>query len=113
MNDEKIFEKVQSEIVELLKEKHKRYGSKNLLDYGLFGLIVRISDKISRIENQLTVEDEKLQKEIVKDQLMDIAGYSINGLRILDHEEISFSEFKFGKRFQSSELVKSFQNKKG
>lgn len=45
------FKEITDEILKVLEDRNKRYGDNNLLSYGLLGLIIRISDKLSRIIN--------------------------------------------------------------
>lgn len=86
------FKEITDEILTVLEERNKRYGDNNLLSYGLMGLVIRISDKISRIINQIS--DDSLTDEeknsIIQDQLIDISGYSINGLRLMKENRIDF-----------------------
>ncbi len=87
------FKEITDEILKVLEDRNKRYGDNNLLSYGLLGLIIRISDKLSRIINQIS-DDSLLTDEekysIIEDQLVDISGYSINGLRLMKENKIDF-----------------------
>jgi hypothetical protein len=77
-------EEAVQQIYTVLEERNKSYGDENLKDYGVLGLLIRMSDKLARIRNALTLEDKERAKEVIKDALVDIAGYAINGLRIVD-----------------------------
>lgn len=87
------FKEITDEILKVLEDRNERYGDNNLLSYGLLGLIIRISDKLSRIINQIS-DDSLLTDEekysIIEDQLVDISGYSINGLRLMKENKIDF-----------------------
>lgn len=87
------FKEITDEILKVLEDRNERYGDNNLLSYGLLGLIIRISDKLSRIINQIS-DDSLLTDEekysIIEDQLVDISGYSINGLRLMKENRIDF-----------------------
>lgn len=104
---EEKFVHITNEILTILNEKHKKYGTKNLEEYGLLGIIIRMNDKIQRLENQLSLDDIEKQKTIIKDQLIDLQGYSINGLRILNEtKNENFHKFKMGRKFEDYIVVK-------
>jgi hypothetical protein len=81
MSDEKyIFLDIASEIADMLIKKNADYGDKNLTKYGMAGIIVRLSDKLARLEN---LQGKKGHiDETTEDTLKDIAGYAINALRL-------------------------------
>ena len=85
--------KTADEIKELLIRKNKQYGNGNLTKHGHLGILVRLSDKLARLEN-LTKAGAKNAKEyddIIKateDAYKDIAGYAINALRLMRDESI-------------------------
>lgn len=104
---EEKFVHIANEILTILNEKHKKYGTKNLEEYGLLGIIIRMNDKIQRLETQLSLDDIEKQKSIIKDQLIDLQGYSINGLRILNEtKNEDFQKFKMGRKFEEYTIVK-------
>lgn len=72
------------EIEDVLQERNAKYGDNNLLDYGILGLVIRMSDKLSRIKNALVTGNY----DIIEDALIDLAGYSINGYRLLKEKRI-------------------------
>lgn len=63
-----------SEIAELLSKKQRDYGSDNILRFGRFGLLVRVHDKIARLEN-LASTGTIPNNESVVDNYMDVIGY--------------------------------------
>jgi len=65
----------------LLISKHNDYGNDNLLIFGEVGIIIRVNDKINRIENLFTKDSSV--NESIKDTLLDIAGYSVQAIMIL------------------------------
>jgi hypothetical protein len=81
MSDEKyIFLDIVSEIADMLIKKNADYGYSNLTKHGMTGIIVRLSDKLARLEN---LQHKKGQvEETTEDTLKDIAGYAINALRL-------------------------------
>lgn len=72
----KEYNKIYKECLELSKQKNQDYGSKSLIKYGNKGILMRVSDKIDRLDNlifnnkEITVKDEKLE-----DTVKDIINY--------------------------------------
>lgn len=52
---------------------------------GIFGVLVRLSDKLCRIENLSSDEEALVAQEGLRDTLMDAVGYSLLGLVYLDY----------------------------
>jgi len=75
------FEAIADEIVDMLIKKNEDYGDGNLLRYGLYGICVRIADKLARLENMVFKSPKT--EETIEDTLKDIAGYAMNALRLL------------------------------
>jgi hypothetical protein len=72
------------ELVQLLLQKHKDYGPKNINQspYGATqGLVVRMWDKIARIVN-LTSNKRHAENEPLEDSFKDLANYAIIGLMV-------------------------------
>lgn len=67
----------------LLAQKDKAYGPNNLLKFGATGIMIRMSDKMARLENLLEKNCDSFD-ESVEDTLLDLIGYAINLLRMLD-----------------------------
>ena len=74
------FIEIASEIADMLIKKNADYGDSNLTKHGMTGIIVRLSDKLARLEN---LQGKKGHiDETTEDTLKDIAGYAINALRL-------------------------------
>lgn len=74
------------EIASTVVKKQKDYGPNNIRrsPYGADkGLVVRMYDKLARIAN-LTTQERKPENESLRDSFIDIAGYAIIGLMLLD-----------------------------
>jgi len=82
MNWEEAIRIKANEIVELCIMKHHDYGYGNINDFGEFGLLVRVNDKVARLKNLLKKETPK--NESVKDTWTDLAGYAILALMVKD-----------------------------
>ncbi|MGC8547824.1 MAG: nucleotide modification associated domain-containing protein [Candidatus Micrarchaeia archaeon] len=70
------------ECYELGVHKNKDYGSDNILRFGTMGIIVRIGDKINRLNNlqksgTASVTDEKMLYTI-----MDVFNYAVYGIML-------------------------------
>lgn len=61
----------------MLMAKHHDYGENNLKKHGLFGILVRLSDKMSRLDH---IEAGSMVNETKEDTWKDIAGYAIQAL---------------------------------
>ena len=76
------------ELKELLLKKHHDYGSANLLKHGMFGISVRLDDKLARFQNLLKNNgDASVTDEKISDTLFDIAGYAIQAI-LIDRDEL-------------------------
>tara|TARA_R110002012_G_scaffold47210_3_gene123930 strand:- start:191 stop:451 length:261 start_codon:yes stop_codon:yes gene_type:complete len=78
-------EKVQLEGLELFKKKNQDYGDA-FAEYGPIGVLIRMGDKIKRLQsidkNQITlVNDEK-----IRDTLIDLHNYAAMALILLDEK---------------------------
>jgi hypothetical protein len=75
-NDFKIKEET---LVKTLIRKQRDYGPENIRRFGRQGLMVRMHDKIARLEN-LTLKKDDPNNESIDDTVMDIAGYAAIGI---------------------------------
>jgi len=78
-NDAALF--VAEEIADLITAKQKDYGHSNITDFGEYGVLVRLNDKVARLKNLLTQKKEPANEPIV-DTWRDIAGYAIIALML-------------------------------
>lgn len=62
-----------SDLVNLLLKKRHDYGHLSLMRFGVYGILVRMTDKVWRLHNLLTVAP---RNESVEDSWIDIMGYS-------------------------------------
>lgn len=66
-------------LVKILVRKQRDYGHENISRFGRQGLMVRMHDKISRLEN-LVNNGKTPENESVADTVIDIAGYAAIGI---------------------------------
>jgi hypothetical protein len=63
--------------------KNRDYGSVNILQYGVVGLIVRLGDKIARASNLLKDGNTAMiANEKVEDTIMDMVNYATYGIML-------------------------------
>ena len=60
---------------DLLVKKQRDYGHQNILQGGLFGVAIRLSDKIERYANLMNQDTP--ENESVYDTLADMVGYDV------------------------------------
>jgi len=82
-----------ADVMHLLLEKNAKYGNNNLTKYGHTGILVRLSDKLARLENlseagAKNVKEYDKLRESIEDVYKDIAGYGINGYRLMREGKI-------------------------
>src|SRR5699024_2319202 len=65
-----------TEIIDVLISKQRDYGHSNITRYGIAGVIVRLSDKIARLNN-LAARGLQPENETIQDTLVDIIGYTL------------------------------------
>ena len=75
----------QQELLSTLVRKQRDYGHKNIAMFGRDGLLIRVHDKIARLEN-LVGKNVEAANEPILDTVLDIAGYSTIGM-MLDRGE--------------------------
>lgn len=72
--------------LELFKKKNHDYG--NAYErYGIMGILIRISDKITRLENITRKQVSLVNDESLRDTLIDLNNYACLGLMLLDKYE--------------------------
>lgn len=68
------------ELAETLIYKNREYGNSytnQLNKYGILSLIIRLNDKLSRIESIYEKEEKEIVFESAMDNIFDMAGYCI------------------------------------
>ena len=71
------------ETVETLCSEQRDYGPNNIARFGQSGLLLRLHDKVARLEN-LLLQGRQAQNESLHDTYLDIVGYSVIGVMLLD-----------------------------
>nr|QBK93384.1 MAG: protein of unknown function DUF1599 [Pithovirus LCPAC404] len=81
---------VQQEALELFKRKNLDYGDA-FATYGPIGVLVRIGDKISRLQNISNQSITLVDDETLRDTLIDLHNYSAMAVMLMD-EKLQHSE---------------------
>lgn len=66
-------------VTKVLIRKQRDYGHENIARFGRQGLMVRLHDKVARLENLLNSQRQP-ENETIDDTLLDIVGYSAIGI---------------------------------
>ena len=64
------------ELVKLMDKKQQDYGPRNIDEFGILGVVVRMNDKMERIKNLLR-KDKQAACEAYMDSFKDMAGYAL------------------------------------
>lgn len=78
--------KVQEEGLQLFKKKNQDYGDA-FAGYGVIGVLVRMGDKISRLQSITTKEISLVDTESLRDTLIDLHNYSAMAIMLLDGDK--------------------------
>ncbi len=81
-----ILEKIQNEARELFKKKNEDYGDA-FANYGPIGVLVRIGDKISRLQSITTRQINLINTESLRDTLIDLHNYSAMAIMLIDEKK--------------------------
>ena len=79
-------EKVQKEGLELFKKKNADYGDA-FANYGVIGVLVRMGDKIARLQSITTKCVSLVNTESLRDTLIDLHNYSAMAIMLLDEDK--------------------------
>ena len=74
---------VQDEAMELFKKKNADYGDA-FANYGPVGVLVRLGDKIKRLQSVTKKSVSLVEDEKIRDTLIDLHNYSAMAIMLLD-----------------------------
>ena len=88
-NNERIsqMQSIQSEGLELFKRKNQDYGDA-FANYGVIGVLVRMGDKIARLQSITTKSVSLVDSESLRDTLIDLHNYSAMAIMLLDEDDM-------------------------
>ena len=87
-NRVKQLETIQCEAKELFSRKNKDYGDA-FANYGPIGVLVRIGDKLQRLQSITSSGITLVQDEKLRDSLIDLHNYAAMAIMLLDNPEVS------------------------
>jgi hypothetical protein len=87
-NRVKQLETVQHEAKELFSKKNQDYGDA-FANYGPIGVLVRIGDKLQRLQSISSSGITLVQDERLRDSLIDLHNYAAMAVMLLDNPEAS------------------------
>lgn len=73
------------DLTNIVVKKQRDYGPQNIARFGLIGIIVRMHDKIARLENLIT-SGRMASNESIQDTFVDIVGYSSIALMWMNNQ---------------------------
>ena len=79
---------VQAEALDLFTKKNKDYGD-SFATYGPVGVIVRMGDKISRLNSVTKSGITLVNNESIRDTLIDLHNYAAMGIMLLDEKAVN------------------------
>ena len=79
-------QKVQAEALELFKKKNSDYGD-SFATYGPVGVLVRMGDKISRLNSITNKTVNLVNTESLRDTLIDLHNYAAMAVMLLDETQ--------------------------
>lgn len=77
---------VHAETLELFKRKNNDYGDA-FAEYGTIGVLVRMGDKIKRLQQISKTKIQLVNDENIRDTLLDLHNYSAMAIMLLDEED--------------------------
>lgn len=83
----KKYDDIHESAVTLFKEKNADYGDA-FAEYGAIGVLVRIGDKIKRLQTIKTNGITMVTDERMRDTLLDLHNYSAMALMLLDEDPL-------------------------
>tara|TARA_Y100000591_G_C21750157_1_gene654294 strand:+ start:400 stop:777 length:378 start_codon:yes stop_codon:yes gene_type:complete len=112
-----VLEKIQNEARNLFKKKNQDYGDA-FANYGAIGVLVRIGDKISRLQSITSRQITMVNTESLRDTLIDLHNYSAMAIMLLDENKCNnnnnnnlFNKTFFVKKTVSSPELQLYNQK--
>lgn len=80
------FEVYESLLAETITRKQRDYGPDAITRFGSIGILVRVHDKVARLENLAAKNSENPENESIRDNYLDLLGYAALGI-ILENNQ--------------------------
>ena len=102
--------KVQEESLELFRKKNADYGDA-FANYGVIGILVRMGDKINRLQSISSKKVSLINTESLRDTLIDLHNYAAMAIMLMDEEKITKEKTnKYDDEFIKNNIDKSTNN---
>ena len=85
MDRVKQMEAIQAQALELFKKKNADYGDA-FADYGTIGVLVRMGDKIRRLQSISNKQITLVNDESLRDTLIDLHNYSAMAIMLMNEK---------------------------
>ena len=80
---EEAVETVMQEMTSIMIDRQRKYGHRNILEFGEMGILVRASDKLARLKNfYIDKQGQEVSDESLDDTWTDLANYAIISLML-------------------------------
>lgn len=108
--------KITDDLATTVINKNHDYGNSfesTMNNYGNNVLLIRLSDKLNRIESLMSGKDQQVSDESITDTLKDLAGYSILAVELFNRDSpkkqvkapVSYKRVSRGKNKQPAEKL--------
>jgi hypothetical protein len=104
MNRVSQLKKVQDEALELFTKKNTDYGD-SFATYGPVGVLVRLGDKISRLNSITNKGVNLINTESLRDTLIDLHNYAAMAVLLIDEEVVETSKVIEHKRISELKIT--------
>lgn len=81
--------KITNDLATTVINKNHDYGNSfesTMKHYGINVLLIRLSDKLNRLESLMSGNDQQVSDESITDTLKDLAGYSILAVELFNRD---------------------------
>lgn len=85
MNRVEQFDEVVSYLRDLFSRKNADYGD-SFADHGVVGVLLRIHDKLKRLQSVTKSGINLVEDETLRDTLSDLANYSVMAIMLMDEK---------------------------
>ena len=79
------YKEIQTEALELFTKKNSDYGD-GFKNYGAVGVLVRMGDKINRLQSITNTSVNLVKTESLRDTLIDLHNYAAMAVMLLDEQ---------------------------
>ena len=101
--------KIQKEAFELFLQKNTDYGDA-FANYGPIGVLVRLGDKIQRLQHISKSEVSLVKSESLRDTLIDLHNYAAMAVMLLDESPDAFNKITTTKPRTARQLILTNSN---